>query len=112
MKIIGSEMVADEGKKIRRKGANDEGFPRCTLLNGETEANFEEATKFEIKDNSQEDLYHKRTAELIAERYTIDDQIALLRQKDKSKEKTAEYNAFDTYAEECKAKARKEFPKA
>lgn len=38
-------------------------------------------------------------ANLISKKYSIDDQIALLRQKD---EKPEEYNAFYEYAEEIK----------
>lgn len=47
--------------------------------------------------------YGEKVEELIRERYTISDEIAILRQRDTKPEEFAEYNAF---AEECKAKAK------
>lgn len=48
-------------------------------------------------------LKDKETERLIAERYTIKQELAILRQKETKPEEFAEYNA---YAEECKAKAK------
>lgn len=41
MKVQNNEMVADEGKAIKRK-ADKTYFQRCILLSGETEADFDE----------------------------------------------------------------------
>lgn len=45
---------------------------------------------------------------LIREKYSIDDELAILRQKDS---KTAEYDAYYAFAEECKAVADEIFIK-
>lgn len=43
---------------------------------------------------TQEERYKSRIVELIRERYTQDDEIAILRQRDSKPEEFAEYNAF------------------
>lgn len=43
---------------------------------------------------------------LIRRRYSVSAELAILRQRDSKPEEFAEYNA---YAEECKARAKKEF---
>ena len=47
--------------------------------------------------------YEERVVYLIREKYTIDDELAILRQRDSKPEEFAEYNA---YCEECKEKSR------
>jgi hypothetical protein len=47
--------------------------------------------------------YEERVVELIRERYSIDDEIAILRQKDTKQE---EYQAWYDYCEACKAQAK------
>lgn len=47
--------------------------------------------------------YEERVVQLIRERYTMDDELAILRQRDSKPEEFAEYNA---YCEECKTKAK------
>lgn len=54
---------------------------------------------------THDERYKSRIVELIRERYTQDDEIALLRQRDGKPEEFAEYNAF---VEQCKAQARTE----
>lgn len=49
--------------------------------------------------------YEERVVEKIRERYTVDDELALLRQRDVKPDEFAEYNA---YCEACKAEARAE----
>lgn len=49
--------------------------------------------------------YEERVVELIRERYSIDDELAILRQRDSKPSEFAEYN---TYCEECKCKAKAE----
>lgn len=48
MKIQGNEIVADAGMALHRVNT-DSYFGRCTLMEGETEANFEEITIEEYK---------------------------------------------------------------
>lgn len=52
---------------------------------------------------SNEELYRQRIVELIRERYSMDDEIAILRQRDS---KIAEFNEYDAFAESCKVTAR------
>ena len=47
--------------------------------------------------------YEEKVVNAIREKYTIDDELAILRQRDTKPEEFAEYNAF---CEECKVKAR------
>lgn len=49
--------------------------------------------------------YEERVVEKIRERYTVDDELALLRQRDVKPDEFAEYNA---YCEACKAEAKAE----
>lgn len=49
--------------------------------------------------------YAYRVSELIREKYSIDDEMALHRQKESKREEWAEYN---TYCEECKVNAKAE----
>jgi hypothetical protein len=50
-------------------------------------------------------LYGQRIAELIRERYSMNDELAILRQRDSKPEEFAEYNA---YVEQCKVEAKEE----
>lgn len=52
-----------------------------------------------------EKTYEQLVSEYIRERYSLDAELAILRQKD---EKPEEYAAYYAYAEECKRKARAE----
>lgn len=54
---------------------------------------------------SKEVLYKERIVELLRERYSTDDEMAILRQRDRKPDEFAEY---DAYAEECKIRAREE----
>lgn len=47
--------------------------------------------------------YEEKVVQLIREKYTIDDELAILRQRDSKPEEFAEYNRF---VEECKVLAR------
>lgn len=49
--------------------------------------------------------YEERVVEKIRARYTVDDELALLRQRDVKPDEFAEYNA---YCEACKAEAKAE----
>lgn len=54
-------------------------------------------------------LEYKTTIDkLIRQRYSVSDEIAILRQRDSKPEEYAEYNA---YCEECKAQAKRELAK-
>lgn len=54
---------------------------------------------------SKDKLYGARVSELIRELYSLDAELAILRQRD---EKPDEYQAYFAFCEECKAKAKAE----
>ena len=64
--------------------------------------NWEEIAIADIPSYTQAD-YKAKVIELIRQRYSIDDETAILRQRDTKPE---EFDAYNTYAEECKAEAR------
>ena len=64
--------------------------------------NWEEIAIADIPSYTQDD-YKAKVVELIRQRYSIDEEIAILRQRDTKPE---EFAAYNTYAEECKAEAR------
>ena len=59
----------------------------------------------EVKPQSWEKLYESEIIRRIRERYTINQELAILRQRDTKVEEFAEYNA---YVEQCKAEVKKE----
>lgn len=61
--------------------------------------------KLVLKNISKDRLYPNLVSRLIRERYSVDDEMAILRQKETKPEEWEEYNAF---CEECKTKARAE----
>lgn len=61
--------------------------------------------KLVLKNISKDRLYPNLVSRLIRERYSIDDEMAILRQRD---EKPGEYQTYFAFCEECKAKARAE----
>lgn len=61
--------------------------------------------KLVLMNISKDKLYGARVSELIRERYSLDAELAILRQRD---EKPDEYQAYFAFCEECKVRARKE----
>lgn len=57
------------------------------------------------KNGSLEALYHQKVVELLRERYTVNEELSILRQRDAKAEEFSAYNAF---VEECKTKAKAE----
>jgi hypothetical protein len=66
-------------------------------------AGWEEYTPEETASEVYVPSYEERVIELIRERYSIDDEIAILRQKDTKQE---EYQAWYDFCESCKAQAK------
>lgn len=102
MKIEGKMIIAGEGKKLHRIGS-DAYFSRATLLPGETLDSFEEVE--EVPDIEAERRYEERVNELIRRKYSLSEELSLLRQRYVKEDEFAAYNA---YAEQCKAKAKEE----
>ena len=59
----------------------------------------------EVDPQSWVDLYGKLVSQKIHKRYSIDQELAILRKRDSNPEEFAEYFA---YAEECKAQVKEE----
>ena len=59
----------------------------------------------EVNEKSWADLYEAVVEEKIRKRYTVNQELAILRQRDSKPDEFAEYNA---YAEKCKAEAKAE----
>jgi hypothetical protein len=53
----------------------------------------------------KEEQYKNRIVELIREKYSIDDELSIQRQRDS---KIGEFNAYNSFVEECKVTARRE----
>lgn len=64
----------------------------------------EKEIQLAIKNGVAQEVYPNLVQELINEKYSIYDELALQRQRNVKK---AEFNAYNTYCEECKAKAKK-----
>ena len=54
---------------------------------------------------TQDKLYAQRISELVREKYSVDDELAIQRQRE---EKIEDFNNYYAYVEECKARAREE----
>ena len=68
-------------------------------------AGWEEYTPEEEPVVEYHPTYEEKVVELIRQRYSIDDEIAILRQKDT---KADEYDAWYAYCEQCKQEAKGE----
>jgi hypothetical protein len=66
-------------------------------------AGWEEYTPEETASEEYVPTYEEKVVELIRERYSVDDEIAILRQKDTKQE---EYQAWYDFCEECKREAK------
>lgn len=66
-------------------------------------AGWEEYIPEEEPSEEYQPTYEERVVELIRQRYSIDDEIAILRQKET---KADEYAAWYAYCEQCKAEAK------
>ena len=58
-----------------------------------------------VKAGRGQEAYVLRVEELVRERYSVSDELALLRQQEA---KAEEFAAYNEYAEECKAQAHRE----
>ncbi len=58
-----------------------------------------------VKAGRGQEAYALRVGELVRARYSVSDELAILRQRD---DKPEEFQAYNAYAEECKAQAHRE----
>lgn len=97
--IIIEDLIATSttGKFVHRKNTSDYGIS-MTLFPGEVGDSFEEVDSVpEIIPD--ETTRSQRIEQLIRKRYSVSDELAILRQRDTKPDEFAEYNA---YAEQCK----------
>lgn len=99
IKIENKQVFSTEDKFVHRIGT-DTYFKRGTVLPADTVDDFEEVD--EIPQFTRED-YEAEVERLIRERYSVSQELAILRQRDAKPEEFAAYNAF---AEQCKASAK------
>lgn len=100
IKTTGNRAYSDAAKTVHRKGTAHYGA-ELTMLPGETADSFEETDGAVTPEDETE---RKRLVEaLVRRRYTVSDELGLLRQRDSKPEEFAEYN---TYVEQCKRLAR------
>lgn len=93
-------LTAAEGHILHQIGSDD--YTRATRASTPNPDQWEEIPIEEIPPYSRRD-YETKAEALIRERYTVSDELAILRQRDAKPEEFAAYNA---YAEACKAQAK------
>lgn len=101
-------LTAEDGLVLRRRGKTMS--PGNTAIVGvDAVDDWEEVTVEEAEASSRsaetEERYRRRVTERIRERYDLDAELAIQRQRDTKPEEFAQFNA---YAEECKAAVRAE----
>lgn len=97
-----TEISTDQEHVIRLKGSNDRSEIRRITVVSDNVDQWEEVS---VADNPPytEEEYKAEVVRLIRSRYSIDDETAIMRQKNTKPDEFAAYFAF---AEQCKAQAR------
>ena len=95
-------ITSDSGKYVRRlaDGLTAKAIAAMTYNADE----YEEVDEMPSEPFSEHE-YKERVERLIRERYSVTDELGILRQRDTKSEEYAEYYAF---AEQCKAEAKKQ----
>lgn len=99
IQVTGKEVYSDSDKFVHRLGTESY-FKRSTLLPGDTVKKFEEVDA--IPDQSIN--YNEEVNSMIRQRYSLSEELAILRQRDTKPE---EFAAYNEYAEECKAEVKR-----
>lgn len=96
--LTDKEVYSDAGKLVHRINSNSY-FKRCSKLSGDLITDFEEVDEIpEINENYGEEVNSK-----IRERYTLSEELAILRQRDS---KPQEFDEYYKYAEACKLQVK------
>lgn len=102
------EISCDKAHIIRRKGSDDTSVNRMTTVPSGTEDEWEEVVLADVlaekERQEQKEAYENDVEARIRARYSVSQELAILRQRDSKPEEFAGYN---TFAEECKAEAKK-----
>ena len=99
IQVTDKEVYSDSDKFVHRLGTESY-FKRSTLLPGDTADKFEEVDA--IPEQPSFD-YNEEVNSMIRQRYSLSEELAILRQRDTKPEEFAVYNE---YAEQCKAKVK------
>ena len=99
IQITEKEVYSTEQKYVHRIGT-DSYFKRATKLPNDTAEMFEEVDS--IPEPPAFD-YKEKVVEKIREKYSVDDELAILRQRDT---KAEEYQAYFDYVENVKAEVK------
>lgn len=103
--IENGQIFSTEGKLIHRLGSETY-FKRSTALPGDSAEDFEEVEEIPAFSEAK---YKERVQALIAERYSIGDEVAIINNRgDGDPEHEAEHAEYMAYRALCKAKAREE----
>lgn len=95
-----NQVYSTTGKFVHRIGTENY-FKKGTVLKSDSVDSFEEVDKIP---NVNEPSYKEQVVAKIRERYSVDDELAILRQRDT---KPDEFEAYNAYAEQCKADVKK-----
>lgn len=101
--INNRQIYSDENKYIHRIDSETY-FKRAMVLPKDTIDMYEEVDELPKYTEAE---YKEKVRELIKERYTIEDEIALVNNKEDGKAShLKEYNEYLTYRNECKVRAK------
>lgn len=96
---ITDKEIYSDAVYVHRIGT-DSYFRRGTLIAGDTLDDFEEVGSVPEPPDTR---YGERVNDLIRQRYSLSEELSILRQRDS---KPAEFSEYYAYAEACKAKAK------
>lgn len=99
IQITSKEVYSDSGKFVHRLGTESY-FKRSTLLPGDTAGNFEEVDEIPEETGTN---YNEEVNSMIRQRYSLSEELAILRQRDS---KPDEFEAYNEYAEYCKVEVK------
>lgn len=100
IQITSKEVYSDSGKFVHRLGTESY-FKRSTLLPGDTAGNFEEVDEIPEETGTN---YNEEVNSMIRQRYSLSEELAILRQRDS---KPDEFEAYNEYAEYCKVEVKR-----
>lgn len=98
--ITSKEVYSDSGKFVHRLGTESY-FKRSTLLPGDTAGKFEEVDEIPEETGTS---YNEEVNSMIRQRYSLSEELAILRQRDS---KPDEFEAYNEYAEYCKVEVKR-----
>lgn len=99
IQITDKEITSTEGKYVHRIGT-DVYFKRATKLPTDTAEMFEEV---DVLPSMTETEYKEKIVERIREKYSLNDELGILRQRDTKPE---EYQAYFDYVESVKTEVK------